>query len=400
MKYPQIPANEAERINALENLQIIDTLPEEEYDNITKIAALICNTPIALITFVGSEKQFFKSSVGTKLTSTLRDFAFCAHALNNPDEILIVNDARKDDRFVGNPLVTENPNIVFYAGMPLVTSQGLALGTICAIDHKPGLLNEDQKNALKSLSQQVIKLLELRKNNLQLQQYQNQLEQYANDMESFAYMASHDLKDPLRMISLFMQKLQKNYGNLLDEKAKDYIEFSIKASEKMTVLVNDLLKYAALDKDNMGAEETNVAELVKEIISYHSAVFEEVAAVIDYDTLKTIKSSRTALKIIFQNLLMNAVKFRKANEALKIKISMEEKPLFWLFTISDNGIGIDSNNFEEIFKPFKSLHPQNIYKGSGLGLAACKKVVEKHGGKMWVQSEVGVGTAFYFEINK
>ena len=245
-----------------------------------------------------------------------------------------------------------------------------------------------------------MQLMELRKKNRLLQEYQSKLELYATDMESFAYMASHDLKDPLRMISIFLQKLKNKNSEVLDESANEYIDFSINASKKMTLLINDLLNYAALDKDNLEKEDVNMGELITEIISYHSVIFEEAKAQICYDALPNIKASKTVLKIILQNLLMNAVKFRKTDVPFSVNISIDETATLWLFKIEDNGIGIDKAHFEEIFKPFKSLQTQSTYKGSGLGLAACKKIIEQQGGKLWVESEVGEGSIFYFEIIK
>lgn len=397
---PPIPNNEEDRIKALKSYNILDTLPEEDYNNITSLAATICKKPMAFISLIDSNRQFFKSVFGMNNSEAKRDVSFCGHSINNPDTLMVVHDTRTDLRFVDNPYVTGDPHIIFYAGMPLVNADGFALGSICVIDNKPGELTEEQQTALKSLAHQVIQLMELRKKNRQLNEYQNKLELYATDMESFAYMASHDLKDPLRMVSIFLQKLRKNHSEMLDDTAKGYVDFSINASTKMTSLVNDLLKYAALDKDDMVKEDINVNELISEIISYHSALFDEAKAVIKYDALPHIKGSKTVLKIVLQNLIMNAVKFRKTDEPFRIDISIEEKELIWLFKISDNGIGINTVDFEEIFKPFKSLHPQTLYKGSGLGLAACKKIIEQHGGKIWVESVLGKGSTFYFDIIK
>lgn len=400
MIYPTIPHNEEKRIKALKSYQILDTLPEDDYDSITRIAAFICKTPIALINLIDSNWTFLKSTHGATLKDAPRDLSFCSYTINTPDELMIVKDSRKDPRFADHPYVTGQPYVIFYAGMPLVNAEGLALGAICVIDNKPGDLNEEQQAALKSLSHQVMQLMELRKKNNQLQEYQKKLEQHATDMESFAYMASHDLKDPLRMISIYLQKLQKNHGEVLNDTAKGYVDFSITASKKMTLLINDLLKYAALDKDDMKVEEINVSLLIKDILSYHAAIFEEAKVLIEYENLPNIQGSKTMLKIILQNLMMNAVKFRKPEVPLTINISVTETAMHWLFKIADNGIGIDAAAYKEIFKPFKSLHPQSVYKGSGLGLATCKKIIEQKGGNIWVKSETGKGSTFYFEIIK
>ena len=170
MKAPQIPENESDRLLALNSYQILDTLDEEEYDSITKVASEICQTPITVISLVDKDRQWFKSKVGLEASETAREISFCGHAINSPNDIFIVSDARKDERFHDNPLVEGNPNIVFYAGVPLVDEDGFALGTLCAIDSKPRTLTENQLAALKVLSKKAVALLTLKKKKMQLEQ--------------------------------------------------------------------------------------------------------------------------------------------------------------------------------------------------------------------------------------
>lgn len=168
MKKPFIPLNELDRLKELDSYKIIGELESEDYDFLTQMAAQICETEISLISLVTKDKQWFLSHHGLKERETPKDLAFCAHAINQPDDIFIVEDATKDERFHDNPLVTDYPKILFYAGMPLVTEKGLPLGTICVIDSHPKTLSEKQISSLKLLSKQVVKLLELRKKTLEL----------------------------------------------------------------------------------------------------------------------------------------------------------------------------------------------------------------------------------------
>lgn len=176
---PPVPTNEAQRLEELAAFDILDTLPEQAYDDITYLASTICGTPIALMTLVDNERQWFKSRVGLGVPETPREHAFCAHAIASPRELMEVADAANDVRFADNPLVTGDPNIRFYAGAPLVTPTGSALGTLCVIDRVPRTLTREQRDALIALSRQVMAQLELRRTNQQLVVTARENEEYA-----------------------------------------------------------------------------------------------------------------------------------------------------------------------------------------------------------------------------
>lgn len=180
---PTIPANEIDRQKELVSYSILDSLPEKEYDEITFLASQICDTPISLISLLDDTRQWFKSHHGLGVSETPKELAFCAHAINDENNPLIVEDSREDKRFFDNPLVTEDPNVVFYAGMPLVTTKGFALGTLCVIDNEPKVLNESQIKALEALSNQLMKLLELRKSKAEIEQKNKAIQDSINYSE-------------------------------------------------------------------------------------------------------------------------------------------------------------------------------------------------------------------------
>jgi len=186
----QIPANEVERQRALDSYRILDTVPEQAYDDLVRIASAICGTPMALVSLIDRERQWFKANRGLDAAETPRDVSFCGHALHQPDNLFIVQDALTDARFVDNPLVTGDPNIRFYAGAPLVTPGGLAVGTLCVIDREPRTLEPFQVEAMQGLSRQVVALMELRRAYDQLRHhmgerdwYELQLKQYQSELE-------------------------------------------------------------------------------------------------------------------------------------------------------------------------------------------------------------------------
>jgi signal transduction histidine kinase len=185
MKKPEIPDNEKDRLIALGSYDILDTLDHQEYDDIVLVASEICQTPISVISLIDENRQWLKSTKGINAKETSRDISFCGHAINKPDDVLIIPDARIDERFHDNPLVTGNPNIVFYAGVPLVDENGYALGTICVIDNKPKTLDENQIKALKVLARKVILLLSLKKRNTELESAKNLLFESINFSSPF-----------------------------------------------------------------------------------------------------------------------------------------------------------------------------------------------------------------------
>jgi light-regulated signal transduction histidine kinase (bacteriophytochrome) len=289
--------------------------------------------------------------------------------------------------------------VIFYAGAPLVTTDGYALGTLCVIDHQPKELSDNQKKALRSLANQVMLLFELRTKNKLLRMSEKKVEALAKEMELFVYAASHDLQEPLRMITSFMDLLKKNYGEQLDQKANTYISFATDGGKRMQKLVGGLLELSRTNSATKLKKLTSLDDTLKEVLQNILTLLNESKTEIIISTpLPVLEVYAEDIGRLFQNLLSNAIKYSDPNVPPIVKIAAVEQDNGWLFSIQDNGIGMKAADIEKIFEIFARLHSQSDYQGRGIGLSICKKVVERHGGKIWATSEEGKGSIFYFTI--
>ncbi|MEX2588827.1 MAG: ATP-binding protein, partial [Chitinophagales bacterium] len=240
-------------------------------------------------------------------------------------------------------------------------------------------------------------LLEL---NESLQNYAKDLERSNEELESFAFITSHDLQEPLRMISSFMDQLKRKYGDQLDEKALQYIHYASDGAKRMKRIILDLLEYSRAAKPIDSLEEVDLNEILSEFKQLRRKVISEKAASISSVELPTVTTYKAGIAQVFNSLLDNAIKYAEEGKAPQIEINAIEKEAEWEFSIKDNGIGIDSEFFEKIFLIFQRLHNRDQYAGTGIGLSIAKRHVEFLGGKIWLKSELGKGATFYFSIPK
>ncbi len=400
MTIPFKPANEIERLQALREYSILDTIPEQDFEDITKIASEICQTPISLITLIDSNRQWFKSNHGLTVRETERDYAFCAHAINTTDRILIVKDAREDNRFADNPLVTGYPNVIFYAGVPLINPEGFSLGTLCVIDSEPREINEQQIESLRALSNQVVKLLELKRINEVLKESKKEFQAKNLELEQFAYVVSHDIKSPLNNIIALTKSLREEQKGKIDDSGEQIIDHITNSSMRLKSLIDGIIShYIGVNVEINSNKEINVDSLFKEIIDLVDSRREyQITYTSD---LKSIVVNEVAIKQILTNLLSNSIKYNDKEE-VKIEIKVKSIPAFVEFLIQDNGIGIEESQLSKIFDTFTTLGTKDRFNnmGTGIGLATVKKLVDRLGGSINVVSEIGIGTKFNFIIKK
>jgi PAS domain S-box-containing protein len=224
-----------------------------------------------------------------------------------------------------------------------------------------------------------------------------ELKRSNQELKQFAYVASHDLQEPLRMVSSFTQLLERKYKNELDEEALEYINYAVDGAKRMQLLINDLLAYSRVNTKGGKLEDVDLEKVLDEVLFNLEILIEENQAVITRDPLPKICADHRQIVQLFQNLITNGLKYR-SDETPQIIISAQKENKYWLFSIADNGIGMDPQYRERIFQIFSRLHTHDEYEGTGIGLAIAKRIIVRHGGRIWVESELGEGSTFYFTI--
>jgi len=252
----------------------------------------------------------------------------------------------------------------------------------------------------KDITERKLSDLRLNELNENLQKQTKELAASNTELEQFAYVASHDLQEPLRMVTSFLSLLEKKYGDVIDDKGKKYIDFAVDGAQRMRQIILDLLEYSKAGQTEFNREDINLNELVHEIQVLFRKQVEEKNAVIHVGDLPVIHAYKVPLRQVFQNLIGNALKYTSQDISPQINISAKELKDQWQFTVTDNGIGIEKEYFEKIFVIFQRLHTRREFSGTGIGLAITKKIIETMRGNIWVESNAGKGSAFYFTIPK
>ncbi|HMF31286.1 MAG TPA: ATP-binding protein, partial [Candidatus Lokiarchaeia archaeon] len=230
-----------------------------------------------------------------------------------------------------------------------------------------------------------------------LAQSAQECQQSNTELENFAYIASHDMQEPLRKVVSFMQLLQKRYASQLDKKANEFIDIAIDGGTRMRQMISDLLEYSRVGTRGNPFVQADLEVILNEVLSDLVLLIEENGATITHDPLPSLVVDPIQMHQLFLNLLTNALKFRK-EESPVVHISAIAQGNNYLFSVQDNGIGIDMTQADRLFQLFQRLHGRGDYPGTGIGLAVCKKIVERHGGQIWVESELEKETTFYFTL--
>lgn len=351
--------------------------------------------------FIEANPQPADGAVGQRLLSAGRQFSF-----DLPEEV------RKAVRTESAPMM-ERLGIMSALVTPL-RSEGRTIGLITCFGHAlKGRFTPEERLLIQDLADRsalaitiarlftsLKKELDLRmKAESSLKTYAAELERSNADLEQFAYVASHDLREPLRSIEGFLKLLSRRYSGRLDENADRFIAFAVAGAVRMHRIIDDLLEYSRVSTRAGRLEPTDATAVVGQVIENLTAAIADSGAVVSAGRLPVVSADEAQLTQVFQNLIANAIKFRAPGRAPEVRIIAVEKEDEWVFSVADNGIGFDPRHKEKVFEMFQRLHGAE-YEGTGIGLAVCKKIVERHGGRIWVETAPGEGSVFSFTILK
>jgi len=388
------------RLAAVKSYNILDTAEEKDFDDLTILASAICQTPIAFISLIDDKRQWFKSRKGIVETETPIELSICATTIASDLDILIVEDARQDERFAKNPLVTGDTRMAFYAGIPLVNEDGFALGSLCVIDQHQKQLTTEQTTALKIIAKQVVDKLELRKKAIELEKIHQALIDSNLFIQKFAAMAAHDIKNPMTSILLTAQALKMRLQKLDDKSCERLIDLNITSTKCLMALLDDMIAYSKSPSLLLTQKQTvNLPEMLRKVTSMIN-IPDNFRIQLPTEN-RQLNISSVAIEQIFINLLTNAIRYNDKEQGT-IRIRFSEDHDHYLFEVEDNGIGIAMEYHEKIFNNNFTLKVSDRYnkKGSGIGLSTVKELIKALNGIITLKSEPGKGTTFYISLNK
>jgi signal transduction histidine kinase len=406
-----LPQNEADRLAALLSYEILDTLPEQVFDDLTRLAANLCGTPIAAVSLVDADRQWFKASVGLEVSETPREISFCAHAMLDVDRVMEVPDATHDLRFADNPLVTGDFHLRLYAGAPLVSPTGQSLGALCVIDRVPRTLTPEQRDGLSILAREVVAQLELRRDMVLLRR---KIEQDAEEhrraeiarhvteaasrvRSEFLTVMSHELRTPMNAIMGFTQLLSQE---ITDSGQKAKLQRIGTAASHLLAMIDNILDYTRIDTERkVTLEDRNfnlidcVEEAVEVALPRAAGKHLEILCDIDPALSPFVRGDEKRLRQVLLLLLDNAIKFTAAGEVSVRVMPAGEGTL--RLVVKDTGIGIADEAQNSVFEPFFQVDSSlsRRFGGTGMGLAICRRIVEAMGGEITLWSALGKGSS-------
>jgi signal transduction histidine kinase len=389
-----LPADESGRLAALHDAQVLDTEPEQDFDDIALLASEICGTPMSLVSLVDADRQWFKAKVGIPFDQTHRDLSFCAHTIHS-HELLEVPDARLDVRFADNPYVhAETGAIRFYAGAPVVLDGSHSVGTVCVIDHVPRVLTASQRRALRSLARHAAVQLELRRYARHAGEIADRLRQLDRMKDSFLATVSHELRTPLATIRGYLEILREDEVD--GETSSRFLTVMERNSDRLLRLIEELLQAARQtdEMERLDLAELDLADLTHQVIIGCRPLADHKQVKISDRTVKPSPARGDAKRLsqALNHLVVNAIKFTGPGGEITVDSkSNDGEPML---IITDTGVGIADDEMPHVFDRFYRSASADVMavQGPGLGLAVVKSIIEAHHGSVQLESEPSVGT--------
>jgi signal transduction histidine kinase len=383
---------EQDRVAALHAYRVLDTAPENDFDDIAQLAAQLCGVPIALVSLVDSDRQWFKARIGLDVCETSRDSSFCSHAMWG-DGVMQVRDARHDPRFADNPLVLGAPHIRFYAGAPLITPAGEPLGSLCVIDTRPRLLTPAQVHGLATLARHVVVQLELRKYARDVQALNERLRNADRLKDEFIARVTHELRTPLTSIHGYLEVLDD--PELPPGTNARFVERIRRNSDRLMHLVDDMLLASQVNTDTITLHRRTVdlAGLARTAAGQNSAlaVAKDLTVTAEAPSPIPVTADGRRLAQVLDRLVLNAIKF---TERGNITVSASTVGGTAMLQVRDTGIGISTEDQSRVLAQFhrSATAERAEVPGVGLGLTIVQAIVDAHGGLLTIDSTVGRGT--------
>jgi signal transduction histidine kinase len=402
MKAAPIPPDDEERLAELYRYALLDTPVEQAFEDLTALAAHILDVPISLVSLVDRDRQWFKSRRGLSAAQTARDVSFCGHAVASKD-VLVVSNAFEDERFADNPLVTDEPRVVFYVGVPLITSTGYALGTICGIDHEPREVSREQLDLVSGLARQAMNQIELR---LQLKRSDDLLrrrEEIERQKDAFISLVNHELRTPLTSIHGSLRLMHAGMAGELGERAQKLVAVAERNAKRLTVLISDLLDLdrVRLGEMTLNLTDVDVATLIERCLENNRPFADEEGVALVSEAVvaeQTLVADPDRLLQVLDNLISNAIKYSPAGESVVVGATVTSDCA--RLTVRDVGPGVPEAFRDRIFERFaqSDVTPRSKKPGSGLGLAIAKAFVLLHDGSLYYEANEPTGARFVVEL--
>jgi signal transduction histidine kinase len=395
------------RNQMLEPYAVLGEPPEPDLEAIASIAAHICSAPTAVVNLIDDTHQHQAAAHGFARAVCDREDSMCAVTINLPEPVYLP-DARLDERWADNPFVTGViGNVRFYSSTQLVNPKGEVLGTLCVFDEQVREITPEQRNQLELLAHQVVDVLELRRQSFELKAAIGQLERTREELirsnehlAAFAGQVSHDLKNPLASVVGYLHNLSEVGVVVAEPEAAWCTQRALAASQRMSDMIGHLLDYASVG-GSLTLTPVNLAQLVHDLTDDLSDAIASVGGVLAVEgTLPTVPGDRVQLRAVLQNLISNALKFRRLSRPPRVAVSAAGREGSWLVRVADNGIGIPSDRRERAFALLSRVHDESAREiaGNGIGLATCKRIITAHGGEIGLADTPGGGTTVWFTL--